>query len=190
MSDIVRRGRGRPVTVIAPGGVTGEKRAERIQLYGEGVAGTRVSFDYQQSGHFELFAKVRREAERDAGEVLAVAKEHKATRAIGVSRGARAVLGVMADEPERFERVVLLLPPEGRAAGRYYGWLDSLGEKGSKAPMADILVVGQPGAQGHPTRIALEWAERLRAEVEIFPSRGFSTEADRLRRLIVGFLNR
>ena len=191
MSDVIRRGRGRPVTLIAPGGNTdGVRRAETVQAYGAGVAGTKVSFDYQHSGHFASFARIRREAERDAAEVLALADQYDATRAIGISRGARAIVGVLAEVPLRFERVVLLLPPGGHAAGRYYTWLEALAEAGGDPVSADILVIGQRGDQGHPARTATQWAERLGARLDVFPSRGFYTEPACVRLLITEFLNR
>lgn len=87
--SVVRMGRGRPVTVIAPG----EGRAVDVTkswVKGVGIKGTRLFFEYESSGHFELTKGIRRQADRDALEVSAVAKEGSATRAVGFSRGARA----------------------------------------------------------------------------------------------------
>ncbi|MBB5154603.1 alpha/beta fold hydrolase [Saccharopolyspora phatthalungensis] len=45
-----------------------------------------------------------------AADVLAVADEVQATRAVGVSLGAGALTRIAADHPDRFERLALLLP--------------------------------------------------------------------------------
>ena len=79
----VRRGRGRPLTLFVPGG-EGENLVDRMR-YTDRVAGTKIGFAYEQSGHFEAFARVRRQADRDAAEVRAVASEHQVTRAVGFS---------------------------------------------------------------------------------------------------------
>jgi pimeloyl-ACP methyl ester carboxylesterase len=178
------------VTVIAPGGRTGERRAESVQAFAAGVDGTKISFDYQHSGHFDRLASIRREAERDAAEILALANEHSATRAIGISRGARAVIGVLAEDPARFERLVLVLPPGGRAAGRYSSWLASRGGAGVPRLAADVLVIGVRGDRGHPLRVAEERAERLDAQLGILARDHISLASEPLRALIGHFLNR
>jgi len=45
-----------------------------------------------------------------AGDLRAVADAYGATRAVGTSLGAGAITRVVAEEPDRFERLVLLLP--------------------------------------------------------------------------------
>jgi hypothetical protein len=176
--------------VIAPGGVTGEKRAEVVQGLAVSVSGTKISFDYEHSGHFDRCANIRREAERDAAELLALANEHNATRAIGISRGARAVVGVLAEDVARFERIVLVLPPGGTAAGRYSSWLAS--RAGSDAPplLADVLVIGVRGDRGHPLRVAEEWAGRLDARLEVVERDHIALDQEPLRGLLGEFLNR
>ena len=119
----VRRGRGRPLTLFVPGG-EGENLVDRMR-YLDRVTGTRIGFAYEQSGHCEALARVRRQAERDAAEVRAVAGEHRVTRAVGFSRGARAIVGALAEDPGLFARIVLVIPPGGRAAGKYATWLGS-----------------------------------------------------------------
>src|SRR4051794_7149504 len=100
---VLRQGRGEPRTLFVPGG-SGDALAQRMR-YADRVAGTRVGFAYEQSGHFEGLAGIRREAERDAAEARAVAAAHAATQAIGFSRGARALVGVLADGgPRLFDR--------------------------------------------------------------------------------------
>jgi hypothetical protein len=112
---VVKSGRGQPLTLFAPGG-NGERLVHRTR-YADRVKGTKIGFAYERSGHFEALARVRRQAERDAGEVRAVADEHHITRAIGFSRAARAIAGALAEDESLFERVALVLPPGGHAAG-------------------------------------------------------------------------
>jgi pimeloyl-ACP methyl ester carboxylesterase len=152
--------------------------------YADRVAGTKIGFTYEQSGHFDAFTRIRRQAERDAAEVRAVADEHGITRAIGFSRGARAIVGALADGPDLFERVALVIPPGGTAAGKYSTWLDS-----RPTLAAEVLVLGTRGDQDHPARVATAWAEQLGARVEILGSRAVYTEADRVMDLIADFFN-
>ncbi|MEQ7124183.1 hypothetical protein ABN034_06630 [Actinopolymorpha sp. B11F2] len=100
-----------------------------------------------------------------------MADDYHATQAVGMSRGARAILGVLAEEPGRFDRVALILPPGGTAAGRYRSWLETLSTvKPARVATTstDVLVVGQRGDQGHPARVAEEWADRLAGRLELF----------------------
>jgi predicted esterase len=81
--------------------------------YADRVTGAKIGFAFEQLGHFQDFGDLRRQAERDAAEVRAVANEHHVARAIGFSRGARAIVGALADDPSLFERAVLVIPPGG-----------------------------------------------------------------------------
>ena len=80
--------------------------------------------------------------QHDAAEVRAVADDHQAAQAIGFSRGARAIVGALAEGPTLFERIALVIPPGGRAAGRYSSWLDSLPKRGeANSPQKSSLSV-------------------------------------------------
>src|SRR5688500_11048003 len=119
---VARRGRGRPVTVFAPG----HGRAVEVTqqwVGGLGIKGTRLFFEYEHSGHFESAKAIRRQADRDAFETSAVARAGRAVQAVGFSRGARAVVGALVRDPGRFARVVLIWPPMGWAAGDYASWV-------------------------------------------------------------------
>lgn len=179
-------GRGQPVTVIAPGGTF---PAEQVQHHGDDLRGTRICFDWQASGWFEQVAGLRREADRDAGEVLAVSRAHSASRAIGLSRGARAVIGALADAPDLFERVVLVLPPGGHAAGKYASWLRELATTDGPMVTATFLVIAHRGDPGHPVRVAEAWAKLLAGRLEVLPSRELSSRPERIRELAAEFLN-
>jgi pimeloyl-ACP methyl ester carboxylesterase len=99
-------GEGQPVTVLAHG-LTNSCR-ELAMLTGL-FPGTKVRFDFRGHGHSGApedgftFADL-------AGDLEAVASAHGATRAIGTSMGAGAICHVLCEGPERFDRIVLLLP--------------------------------------------------------------------------------
>jgi len=155
--------------------------------YADRVTGTKVGFAYEQSGHFDAFARIRRQAERDAAEVRALVNEHGIRRAIGFSRGARAVVGALADGPDLFERVALVIPPGGTAAGKYSSWLESLPIARPDTLTGEILVIGNRGDQGHPARVAREWADQLGAHVGILPSRAVYTDVEPVATLLRDF---
>jgi hypothetical protein len=182
---VVKRGRGRPFTLFAPGG-QGEDLETRMQ-YADQVKGTKIGFAYEKSGHFQPLARTGREADRDAAEARAVASDHQVTQAIGFSRGARAVVGALAEDAALFKRVALVIPPGGSAAGKYSDWLSSLTSPGRGEMTAEILVVGNRGDQGHPARVAQAWAEQLGADLEILPSRAVYTGPERVMSLLAEF---
>ena len=104
--DVTVTGSGAPVTLAAHG--LGASVAETRPLL-SGVAGTRVFPAARGHGGSPLpdepldYALLGRDLEQ-------VADAHGATRALGVSMGAGALLSVLARAPERFDRVVLFLP--------------------------------------------------------------------------------
>jgi pimeloyl-ACP methyl ester carboxylesterase len=100
-------GLGDPVTLVVHGlGATeGEAR-----IPASGLPGTRVVMTLPGHGSaadappgYWNYASV-------GADVLAVADEVAATRAVGVSLGAGALTRIAADHPDRFERLALLLP--------------------------------------------------------------------------------
>jgi pimeloyl-ACP methyl ester carboxylesterase len=157
--SVVRKGRGRPVTVFAGGEGRSVPEVERLS---RGVKGSSVFFEYERSGHGELIQGIRRQADRDALELGAVAEEYGATRVLGSSRGARAAVGALLKDAGRFEGVVLVLPPGGWAAGDYVSWVgnDRVIPDQVVRPGAEVLVVAQLGDRGHPVRLAEQWAGR------------------------------
>jgi 3-oxoadipate enol-lactonase len=101
-------GEGEPVTVLAHG-LTNSCR-ELAMLTGL-LEGTKVRFDFRGHGHSGAPDDPARFTFADmAGDLEAVASRHAATRAIGTSMGAGAICHVLCDRPDRFERIVLLLP--------------------------------------------------------------------------------
>jgi pimeloyl-ACP methyl ester carboxylesterase len=101
---VIVTGSGDPVTIAAHG--LGASVAETRPLL-SGVAGRRVFFAAR--GHDgDLPAPF---TYRDLGDdLLRLADEHGATRALGVSMGAGALLSLLSRQPDRFEKVVCFLP--------------------------------------------------------------------------------
>ncbi len=173
-----------PVTLLVPGGRGSLPAAtilNGVRWFGEGIRGVQETFYYGESGDFDNLPPLRREGERDAAETRAVADASGATRALGISRGARALVGLLAQDPGRFERVVLVVPPGDLRPPplSYRVWLDSLPVAASGPPAGgtEYLVLGLKGDRGHPARTAEEWAGRLGARLEIFPGRGQGGES-------------
>ena len=99
-------GEGEPVTVLAHGLTNTCRELVRLTPF---VAGTKVRYCARGHGHsaspetgysFEDFAR----------DLDAVASEFGATRAVGTSLGAGALCRLLATTPDRFERLVFLLP--------------------------------------------------------------------------------
>ena len=175
--DVVVLGEGAPCTVFAPGG-EGDALVRRLRFAAD-VGGTVVGFAYGQSSH----DGVRRQADRDAADVGLVAAAHGATRAIGFSRGARAVVGALAAGAS-FARVVLAIPPAGSAAGLYGPWLADR----PRPAGVDVLVIGHRGDPAHPVRVATAWADALGGRLEVLPSRAVGTDDRLVMALLTDFL--
>lgn len=156
-------GAGDPVTVFAPG--LGESITS-TRPFGSGVAGTKAFFqfgacDAAAGGNLYDAAagggdRHRRAAapepapaptrpeesawERLAAELLAVADHVAATRAVGASMGAVAILTGLTGpgrDPDRFDRVVLMLPP---AADRVHlSAIADLVDRGDTAGLTRML---------------------------------------------------
>ncbi len=193
-------GSGEPVTVFAGG--LGARIAE-TRVFGSGVAGTRVFYDHRGLGGSGSDGDWSYDA--IAGDLRAVADAVGATRALGVSMGAAALLRVLSVTPDRFERVVLVMPaildrprddvrrdlvPPGPA-----GLVEALA---TTAPVPDravltrvtapCLVLAQEGDPTHPARIAAEIAAALPdARYAAFP--GIWTHRAEVRALLASFLN-
>lgn len=139
--------------------------------WGTDVSGTRVFFEYGTVQPWSPGSPPRREAERDAAETGAVADQCGAIHAVGLSRGARALVGVLADDTTRFDRIVLVWPPGGASAGRYREWLAEL-PLIATTPLTsgNILILAARGDPGHPVKVAEQWASQLGAQLELFPA--------------------
>jgi 3-oxoadipate enol-lactonase len=99
-------GRGEPVSVLAHG-LTNSCRelADLTPL----VPGTKVRFCFRGHGHSSSPERGYRFADFSR-DLEAVANEYGATIAFGTSLGAGAICNLVSREPDRFEKLVFLLP--------------------------------------------------------------------------------
>lgn len=142
----VRAGSGEPVTVFAAGlgGTIPETRT-----LGSGVAGTRVFFDFRGHGA----SGVPEDGDWSYGAIVddlrAVADATGATRAVGMSMGAAAILGILAEDQGRFERCVFFLPaivdrPRADIGTRRLGEVARRVEEGDIDAVVDLLAAELP----------------------------------------------
>ena len=73
--------------------------------------GTKVRFCFRGHGHSSTPEPGAYAYADFARDLDAVAAQHGATAAVGTSLGAGALAHLLAREPDRFERLVFLLPP-------------------------------------------------------------------------------
>jgi pimeloyl-ACP methyl ester carboxylesterase len=147
-------GAGEPVTVFAHG--LGCTVAETRPL-GSGVGGTRVFFAFRGHGRSSTPPSGFGYAEL-ARDLRAVADAHGATRAVATSMGAGALCRLLADTPDRFERLVFFLPAV----------LD-----GARAPRPELAALAEAVETGD--RDAL--AAALRREIPAHLARTATAEA-------------
>ena len=99
-------GDGEPVTVLAHGLTNNCKELAAFTPF---VTGTKVRFDFRGHGRSSAPAAGYR-FEDFARDLDGVAREFGATRAVGTSLGAGALANLASRRPERFEKMVWLLP--------------------------------------------------------------------------------
>lgn len=99
-------GVGPPVTVLAHG-LTNS--CSELAAFTPMVPGTKVRFCFRGHGHSDVPQVGYRFADF-ARDLDAVASAYGATAAVGTSLGAGAIMHLLADRPDRFERLVFLLP--------------------------------------------------------------------------------
>lgn len=100
-------GEGGPVTVAAHG--LTQSRLE-LSLFASFVPGTKVLFDFRGHGESERPGPGGYRMDDYAADVEAVADAKGATMLIGASLGGGAALRLLRRRPDRFERLVILLP--------------------------------------------------------------------------------
>ena len=100
-------GQGEPVTVLAHG-LTGS-RAD-VGIFAPFLPGTKVLFDFRGHGGSDRPDPGGYSMDAFAGDVDAVASAFQATRLAAISLGGGATLRLLARKPDRFERLVFLLP--------------------------------------------------------------------------------
>jgi 3-oxoadipate enol-lactonase len=99
-------GDGLPVTVFAHG-LTNSRN--ELSAFTPFLAGTKVRFDFRGHGLSSVPETGYRFVDF-ARDLDVVATRYGATRAVGTSLGAGAITNLLSREPDRFERIVFLLP--------------------------------------------------------------------------------
>jgi 3-oxoadipate enol-lactonase len=99
-------GAGQPATVFAHGLAGGIPDTRPL---GSGVAGRKIFFQFRGHGRSDPPTAPLTYADL-ATDLRGVADEFAATRALGVSLGAGALCRLLAQTPDRFERVIFFLP--------------------------------------------------------------------------------
>jgi 3-oxoadipate enol-lactonase len=100
-------GSGDPVTVLAHG-LTNS--CMELSAFTPLAPGTKVRFCFRGHGHSGTPDPGHYRFEDFAGDVDAVARAYGATRALGTSLGQGAITRLLATTPDRFERLVFVLP--------------------------------------------------------------------------------
>ncbi|MEV5631802.1 alpha/beta fold hydrolase [Micromonospora tulbaghiae] len=138
-------GTGDPVTVFAHGLGSG---IATTRPFGSGVTGRRIFFQFR--GHGRSDSPPGPWSYLDlARDLRAMADLSGATRAFGASLGAGALCRLLAESPERFEKLVFFLPavldtPRGEVArARLTGLLDAVAE-GDASALADAVSLELP----------------------------------------------
>jgi 3-oxoadipate enol-lactonase len=172
-------GVGEPVTVFAHG-LAGDITGTRP--LGSAVAGRRVFFHFR--GHGRSGVPPGPWSFADLAEDLRAASDAAgATRALGVSMGAGAMCRLLADTPDRFERVVLHLPAplDGvrppAAVQRLERLLTAI-ESGEAASIAEAVELELPP----PVRNTPAGWGYLRQRVEQLQGDGLASELETLWR--------
>lgn len=162
-------GTGAPVTVFGHGLTSS---IAQTRPFGSGVPGTRVYLHFRGHGrssapdpavHPWTYAAL-------AAELRAVADHSHATRALGVSLGSHALLALLASTPERFERLVFVLPAalDASSPSEGGGPMADLVDRGDVEGLARLLVEWQPPAvQALPS--VRVWARRRADELARTP---------------------
>ncbi len=134
-------GEGEPVTVLAHG-LTNNRN--ELAAFTPLVPGTKVRFDFRGHGRSSSPADPKAFGFEDfARDVDAVADAFGATVAVGTSLGAGAIGNLVCRAPDRFERMVWLLPAgldmPFPLAGRYHELAGDLEGKTPEEALAAVL---------------------------------------------------
>lgn len=144
--EVLTTGRGEPHTLFVHG-LAGSISTTRP--YASAVTGTRSFVHLRGHGRSHVPSAEDWGYAELAAEVWSVADRLGADRALGVSMGAGALVAGLARDPDRFERVVLVLPatidrPRGDEAMQRLGRLAARVEAGDAGPVARHLLAEQP----------------------------------------------
>ncbi|MFL6100211.1 MAG: alpha/beta fold hydrolase [Actinomycetales bacterium] len=163
--EILRTGSGQPVTVFGHGIAAS---IAQTRPFGSGVQGTRVYLHFP--GHGASTAPAPSTAPWSyaalAGDLRTVADHTGATRALGVSMGAHALLSLLASTPDRFERLAFVIPAalDSPSPSEHGGEMADLVERRDVESLARMLVAGQPAAVRDLPAVRV-WARRHATEI-------------------------
>jgi len=140
-------GVGDPVTVFAHGLGNG---IATTRPFGSGVAGRRLFFQFRGHGRSEAPPGPWTYLDL-ARDLRAIADLGGASRAFGASLGAGALCALLAESPERFEKLVFFLPavldqPRGPVAWERVSALLEAVESGDASAVADVVSLELPVA--------------------------------------------
>jgi pimeloyl-ACP methyl ester carboxylesterase len=158
--EALTTGSGLPSTVFAHG-LAGS--IETTRPFGSGVAGSRTFFYIRGHG-----ASAAPETDWTyaalAAELDAVARHVGATRALGESMGAGALCSLLEQQPDRFDRLVLVIPavvdrPRTDAAMDRLLTMADLADERDVEGVARLLLEEQPAAVRHQPAVRI-WCRR------------------------------
>jgi pimeloyl-ACP methyl ester carboxylesterase len=183
--DWLATGSGDPVTIFAHGLAASIAQTRPLA---SGVPGTRVFLSFR--GHGATTTPDPKTSPWTyatlADELRAVADDTNATRALGLSMGSHALLSLVATTPDRFQRLVFVLPlREMPAQVPLPGGVEPL-----RQVTAPALVIAQAGDEIHPVAAAERLAKILpNARLEVLEPGGVLwRDRVRLRGLVAQFL--
>src|SRR6266542_2670921 len=162
-------GDGEPVVLLAHG-LTGNRN--ELAIFAPFLPGTKVLMDFRGHGQSGRPTAGSYTFERLAEDLEAVADAYGATVVAGGSMGAAATLRVLESKPDRFAKLIILLPARLEVGDETYTRLsrmaDLLEEHGPERTAE--IVLAQEGDSFHSTDVARELeADMPNAELVILP---------------------
>jgi 3-oxoadipate enol-lactonase len=143
--DVV--GQGEPVTVVGHG-LTGSRRD--FLLLAPFIPGTKVLFDFRGHGQSEAPPPGHYTMDHFAHDVDSVASAFRASALVGVSLGGGATLRLLRSKPDRFRRLVFVLPARLERSDQARSKLLRLAELLESRPLEEVadIVVAEEEAEG------------------------------------------
>jgi pimeloyl-ACP methyl ester carboxylesterase len=140
-------GEGSPVILIGHG-LTGSRRD--FALLAQFIPGTKVMFDFRGHGESERPLPGSYSMNHFAADVDNVAAAFGATALVGVSLGGGATLRLLRSKPDRFDRLVFILPARLERADSARAKLLRLADLLESRPLDDVaeLVVAEEEQEG------------------------------------------
>jgi 3-oxoadipate enol-lactonase len=140
-------GDGDPVTVVGHG-LTGSRKD--FALLAPFIPGTKVLFDFRGHGESARPPPGSYSMDDFAADVDTVAAAYEATAVVGVSLGGGATLRLLASRPDRFEKLVFVLPARLERSAEAHKKLLRLADLLETRPLEEVadLIVAEEEADG------------------------------------------